>query len=389
MKGLPTIKVPKTNYGDSQEEMSRYRAEGTKRALSLPNRGPVRYTNEGKVAPEILEAYSEYGFYVFEDVMCAQELKELESDVAMLLERAPINRKSSLDRNGMPAINVGCKGRTYGFVRPLSDPLGGTDANYGRHPAKMVEISPPEDSPAEIVQIILGPLQFSEAFLRLYGHPDLLRVAEAIHGPDFTPFNEALWVKQPRLGGPVAWHQDGWTHWEDPYIDENTHGFNFMGQLYGCDAENGLWIIPGTHRALKRLDIKGMAEKAGSDRLPGAVPLICKPGDVGIANRQIVHGSFANTSDSFRITFNFGFHRRKSVLGIRSGGVHSPVTTYSEEYIASRSRLIMYAIDARRQHFPSEVPYEYQPLEDKRDTYRWSMDKQPSLRDYNNQDLGI
>ena len=81
---------------------------------------------------------------------------------------------------------------------------------------------------------------------------DLLAVAAAMNGDDFTPFNEAVWIKQARLGGSVAWHQDGWTHWNSPQFDEGTHGFNFMAQLYGCNAANGLWVVPGSHRAAKR-----------------------------------------------------------------------------------------------------------------------------------------
>ena len=82
-----------------------------------------------------------------------------------------------------------------------------------------------------------------------------------------------------------------------------------MTQLYGCDAANGLWVVPGSHRHGK-LDIKAMVDAAGSDRLPDAVPLICGPGDVAITSRQAVHGSFANTSPNVRVTVNMGFHRR-------------------------------------------------------------------------------
>ena len=98
-------------------------------------------------------------------------------------------------------------------MKPLSDPLGGTDRANGRHPAKMFEPAVPAEAPDYVVQLILGSLQFSDACLRVYGHPDLLAVAAAVNGDDFTPFNEAVWIKQARLGGSVAWHQDGWTHW--------------------------------------------------------------------------------------------------------------------------------------------------------------------------------
>jgi ectoine hydroxylase-related dioxygenase (phytanoyl-CoA dioxygenase family) len=197
-----------------------------------------------------------------------------------------------------------------------------------------------------------------------------------------------VWIKHPRLGGSVAWHQDGWTHWDSPDLDAGTHGFNFMAQLYGCDAENGLWVVPGSHRRGK-LDIAALVAAAGSERLPDAVPLICGPGDVAICNRQALHGSFANTSDRARVTINFGFHRRASVLGVESGGVHNPVAVYDEARIRERSRLIAYAIDARRQRFPQETAYLYQSFAGEEHAYRWTPEVRTSLKDYNLLDLGI
>ena len=70
-----------------------------------------------------------------------------------------------------------------------SDPIGGTSFAHGRHPAKMIEPEVGEDAPEEILQIYSDPCNF-DACLRIYGHPDLLRIAEAINGEDFVPFNE-------------------------------------------------------------------------------------------------------------------------------------------------------------------------------------------------------
>ena len=238
------------------------------------------------------------------------------------------------------------------------------------------------------MQVLLGPLQYSEACLRYYAHPTLLAIAVSINGEDFAPFNESIWVKHPRLGGSVSWHQDGWTHWESPDLDWGTHGSNTMMQLYGCDAGNGLWVVPGSHR-IGKIDITSMCDESGSDRLPDAVPLLCAPGDVVVASRQAVHGSFANTSDNMRVTINAGFHRRASVLGVTGGGVHNPVSLYDEEYIHHRSRLIAYGIDARRQRFSEETPFEYKPLADEMDRYRWTSEVTADLHDYNLQDIGI
>jgi hypothetical protein len=252
----------------------------------------------------------------------------------------------------------------------------------------MFEPKAAADAPAKTVCLILGSLQFSAACLRLYAHPALLGVAAAINRPDFAPFNEALFIKQPGLGSSVAWHQDGVTHWNSPTFDEGSHGFNFMAQLYGSTAANGLWVVPGSHK-LGKLDILAMAQAAGGDRLPDAVPMLCAPGDVGINNRQTVHGSFANTSPDTRITVNFGFHRRASVLGVTAGGVHNARATYDAARIRERSRVIAYAIDARRQRFPEETPFVYQPFAALTDDYTWRPELQASLRDYNLLDLSI
>ena len=131
-----------------------------------------------------------------------------------------------------------------------------------------------------------------------------------------------------------------------------------------------------------------MAE-AGSDRLPDAVPLVCEPGDVAITNRQAVHGSFANTSALPRVTINFGFHRRRSVLGVESGGVHNAVAVYDEARIHERSKAIAYAIDARAQRFPDEARFVYQPFAGHEDEYHYGPGTLEALRDYNLLDLGI
>ena len=122
-------------------------------------------------------------------------------------------------------------------------------------------------------------------------------------------------VKEPGLGPSVAWHQDGTTHWARADWDLGAHGFNFMTQLYPSTATNGVWVLPGSHRSGKA-DIKKMVAESGSDRIEGAVPMLCEAGDTIVTNRQMVHGSFANSSPDRRITLNAGFFPRKRVLGV-------------------------------------------------------------------------
>ena len=215
-----------------------------------------------------------------------------------------------------------------------------------------------------------------------------MAIAAAVNGFDFTPFSEAIFIKEPGRGASVSWHQDGITHWDSPHWDEDIHGFNFMAQLYGCTPANGLWVVPGTHK-LGRVDIKKRVADAGCERLPEAVPFVCKPGDLAITNRQCLHGSFANTSSDWRVTLNFGCHRRKSVLGVSGGGLHNAPSVYDDARIRERSRIIGYAIDARRQRFPNENPYQYVPFFETGEHPVWDQAAKSTMKDYNLLDLSI
>jgi hypothetical protein len=376
------------NDGSEEEAMQAYLREGEKRAMALGNRGPIRFTGKGELHPEIVAAYWRCGFYVFESVLKADELADIERDLHEIIDRLPIEKGAALDARGRPALGADGRATTLYWSKPLGDPFGGTTLANGRHPVKMHEPPAAPDAPKEVVYLILGSLQFSEASLRVYGHPGLLGVAAAINGPDFAPFNEALWIKEPGRGASVAWHQDGTTHWDSNAWDEGIHGFNFMAQLYGCTAANGVWVVPGSHKRGK-IDIKAMADEAGTVRLPDAVPLICAPGDVAMTNRQALHGSFANTSKDWRVTVNFGFHRRRSVLGVTAGGIHNKPATYDAARIGERAKMIGYGIEARRQRFPDETPYTYQPHADAGARYVWDEKAKASIKDYNLLDLSI
>ncbi len=256
------------------ESRAAFFAEGTERARAMGNRGPLRFTEDGAIHPDILEAYWATGFYVFEQVIGPDELAEARADSDALLDRAPYPTKDSpVDRHGRPFLGHDLTVHPWDMAPPLSDPMGGSAANHGRHPFKMDEPTPEVEGPADVTYMVRGCLQHSEAFLRIFGHPGLLAMAEAVNGPDFTPFTEVLFVKEAGLGPSVAWHQDGQIHWDNPDWNEGIHGFNFQVQLYGSTAESGVWVLPGSHK-LGKIDINAlMAEAEAGERLPDAVPL--------------------------------------------------------------------------------------------------------------------
>ena len=327
-------------------------------ALSLPNRGPLVLDENGSVDTSITDAYWKYGFYVLEDVVSNPEIDELRTEFEDLMSRSPSSTDAAIDQNGRPLDFDEIQRKLFRFARPLTDPYGETDVGGGRYQVRMSEYIAPKEAPKEVLLQIGGVLQFLDSALRIYGHPKLLALAEAVNGSDFTPFTETMWIKQPRLGAAVSWHQDGTTHWNSPELDQGTHGFNYMLNLFETTPKNALWLIPETHKNGKA-DLKQLMQASESERLEGAVPLLCKSGDVAICNRQIVHGSFPNTSPDPRYTLVFGFHRRSSVLGVK-GWAKEP---FSDEFIARSCRLIVTAIDARRRHFPRERSYQYSQLE--------------------------
>jgi len=66
-----------------------------------------------------------------------------------------------------------------------------------------------------------------------------------------------------------------------------------------------------------------------------------------------------------------------------------PAREAAEARIRERSKVIMYAIDARRQRFPDETPFVYAPFAGEENDHRWTPATQAQLKDYNLLDLGI
>jgi hypothetical protein len=368
--------------------MSEYGKRAEARAYALGNRGPIKVGADGKLLPEILDSYWANGFYVFQGVVGPEELAELRTDIDAVLSRAPVAPDAKVDYAGRPVREHGIVKPPYRWARPLSDPVGGTDANNGRHPAEMLQPKPDAAAPDWTVELLDGNLHLSDACLRLYGHPGLLTIADSILGDDFVPYNEVTFVKEPGLGPSVAWHQDGTTHWNAPDWDQGAHGFNFMTQLYPSTAANCVWVLPGSHKHGKA-DIKKMVAEAGSDRIEGAVPMLCDAGDTIVTNRQLVHGSFANSSPDRRITLNEGFFPRKRVLNVTTRRLNGKVETYDQARIDARTRILQLAIDARRQRFPHETPYVYRPLAGREEENRWNDSARAALKNYNQLDMFI
>ena len=386
--------APTPTRADHAAAMDEYAGEREAHVSQLGVRGPLELGPDGRLHPDIVHAYTEHGFYIFENVIELDEVLDLRAAVEDVIDRSPVRPRADVDAHGRPAIGRDHTIEPFLLTKPLSDPWGGTNLLAGRHPTQMTQPEADASAPEYIVHLIFGMCMLMPEALRLYGHPGLLAVAASVNGEDFVPYNDAIFVKKPGLGASVGWHQDGATHWNNPDWHPDIHGFNFQVQLYPTTAANALWVIPGSHHHGKA-DIKAMvAENGGSDMLPTAMPLVCGAGDVTIVNRQIVHGSFANSSPDPRISVTFGFHQRAAVLGVASklrlAATDTPDPVYDEQRIHDRAAVIAVGIDARRQHFPNETSYTYAPFVGLENDYRYdAATAAEMLHDYNINDIAI
>jgi hypothetical protein len=118
--------------------------------------------------------------------------------------------------------------------------------------------------------------------------------------------------------------------------------------------------------------------------------MLCAAGDTIVTNRQLLHGSFANSSPDRRITLNEGFFPRKRVLGVTAQRLNGVVETYDKARIDARCRILQIAIDARKQRFPQEQSHVYRPLAGREDENRWNeTTRETVLKNYNQRDMFI
>ena len=70
-------------------------------------------------------------------------------------------------------------------------------------------------------------------------------------------------------------------------------------------------------------------------------------------------------------------------------GIHNDAMLYDADLIEQRSRVIGYAIDARKRRFPVEESYQYRPFTESGKEYTWNDEARDGLKDYNLYDLSI
>ena len=269
---------------------------------------------------EQIDHYHEYGYLALRSFIDPEEIQLLRAEVQQMMAAAPVKRGAAADASGKPVD----------------------------HPQDFAFTNLDTEGRQQILNRISNQLARSKVMLQAYGNPKLLSSVENLCGPDWVPFAESIVIKLPDQGAPFWWHQDG-NFKTGPVLER---GINFGIYLYPSTEDNGcLRVIPKSH-TWGQVDLQAMIDEHG-ERLPDSIPVPAEPGDILVHSRNLIHGSFTNTSPDMRITVYFGFHARKTVEGV-----------YPEEHIKQRMQVIPYAIHTRAQadRFAHETPYTYQPL---------------------------
>ena len=137
-----SIKACAAYYGDNADAMESYLKEGEKKALKLGNRGQIKFDENGNLCPEIRKAYSDNGFYIFENVINPDELEDIKEDLVFKKD-CYIGRPPGI-RHGPVCTQSGALWLIYlsdmytGLYTDVADwetRIGGylATANYSRH----------------------------------------------------------------------------------------------------------------------------------------------------------------------------------------------------------------------------------------------------------------
>lgn len=160
------------------------------------------------------------------------------------------------------------------------------------------------------------PHKISPTIQKFLFHPPVVRILQAIIGPNVKCMQSMLFVKAPGKKGQ-SWHQDEY------YIP--TRDRSLTGAWIAVDdatVENGcLWIIPGRPGYLMRRVAYRGSEYADVDTVDvtglhqDAIPVEVKSGSVVFFNGHTLHSSLSNkTADRFRTALVNHYMSAESML---------------------------------------------------------------------------
>jgi phytanoyl-CoA hydroxylase len=210
------------------------------------------------ITPAQREAYEQAGAIVVDGVLSQDELAELRSEIARLVELS----------RGVTS---------HDDLFDLEDTHSPTQPRLRR---------------------IKLPHLHSTAFARIVDHPGIVAVLRALLGPNVRFDLAKLNMKSAAFGAAVEWHQD-WAFY--PHTNDDLAAVGVM--IDDMALSNGpLMVIPGSHKGPvfdhhENGRFCGAMDPAKAEVDYGsAVPLTGPAGSISVHHVRLVHGSAVNTS---------------------------------------------------------------------------------------------
>src|SRR5204863_256582 len=117
---------------DHRKVMEEYGRAAEAHAYALGNRGPIRFTADGKLDPAILDSYWKHGFYVLQGVVGPEELAELRAAVDDALGCSRLGHGRARLQFHDPALSQHGRQRRLGVAWHPSRAHGRHQENDGR-----------------------------------------------------------------------------------------------------------------------------------------------------------------------------------------------------------------------------------------------------------------
>jgi len=195
--------------------------------------------------------------------------------------------------------------RDHGWVAPV-DVLTEAEAADALDALEAAEAAFPDDLHAERRNNAHLVLPFLAELAR---HPVILAAAGSLVGEPSALLTTVLFVKEPRTGHFVSWHQDG-TYMGMGATEMTTAWL----ALTPSTPDNGcVAMVPGSHRH----GISPHVDRYGADNIltrgqhvegvhtDTAVDIVLRPGQMSLHHPHLVHGSRPNGSDGRRVGVAF------------------------------------------------------------------------------------
>ncbi len=154
------------------------------------------------------------------------------------------------------------------------------------------------------------------------GHPRVLDAVEAIIGPDIMIWSSTFFIKEPRTGSHVSWHQD-LRYWGLEDHDAMVSAWLALSPV--TEANGCMRFVAGSHKGplVDHEDTYGednvltRGQQAAIEIDEGASRKVeLKPGQMSLHHGRLLHASAPNRSDERRIGYAMNFiapHNRQVV----------------------------------------------------------------------------